>query len=32
MQLHANAKTTPKMRDLIVRRVVSQDWTLSGGG
>ena len=27
MQLHANAKTTPKMRDLIVRRVVSQDWT-----
>ncbi len=27
MQLHANAKTTPKMRDLIVRRVVHQDWT-----
>jgi len=27
MQLHANAKTTPKMRDLIVRRVVSQNWT-----
>jgi transposase InsO family protein len=27
MQLHANAKTTPKMRDLIVRRVVSQHWT-----
>ena len=27
MQLHANAKTTPKMRDLIVRRVSDQDWT-----
>jgi transposase InsO family protein len=27
MQLHANAKTTPKMRDLIVRRVNRQDWT-----
>jgi transposase InsO family protein len=27
MQLHANAKTTPKMRDVIVRRVVHQDWT-----
>lgn len=27
MQLHANAKTTPKMRDLIVRRVGRQDWT-----
>jgi transposase len=27
MQLHANAKTTPKMRDLIVRRVSSQDGT-----
>ena len=27
MQLHANAKTTPKMRDLIVRRVEGQDWT-----
>ena len=27
MQLHANAKTTPKMRDLIVRRVVKQNWT-----
>jgi transposase InsO family protein len=27
MQLHANAKTTPKMRDLIVHRVITQDWT-----
>jgi transposase len=29
MQLHANAKTCPKSRALIARRVLEQDWSLA---
>ena len=31
MQLHANAKTTPKARALLVQRVMTPAWTYQAG-